>query len=408
MKIALYQPWIYLHGGLEKSLLELVTRSEHEWIVYTGHYEPENTFKEFANVDVRVLNPTTIKRTIGGTLRSALAVASQKLPLDADVDAVAVWCDGIGDLVTFRNHQLPLFNICSTPLRAAFDPVYEQMSLKNQGFVYSVAYKIFKHTFKLVDRLAWSYYDGVITTSTEVKNRIIKGKLCVDEDKMVMAYPGIAWQNDLSDISYQPFILLPGRIMWTKNIQLGIEAFIKANLPKPWKLVIAGFVDKKSQVYLSELKAKIPQGVNVEFVVSPTDEVLANLYKKAAFSLFTPLNEDWGIVPLESMNHAKAVIANKSGGPLESIIDGKTGYLLAINDVDSWAKAITELALNQEKCMMIGKQAHIHVKQFTWAEFVSRVDSALLSWANKKRAPLTTNAKSTTFNQTVSQKVSKS
>lgn len=121
MKIALYQPWIYLHGGLEKSLLELVTRSKHEWVVYTGYYDPAGTFKEFSNVDIRVLNPTTVKRTIGGTLKSAVQAARQKIPTD-DVDAIAVWCDGIGDLVALRNHDLPLFNICSTPLRAVFDP----------------------------------------------------------------------------------------------------------------------------------------------------------------------------------------------------------------------------------------------------------------------------------------------
>ena len=386
MKIALYQPWIYLYGGLEKSLLELVTRSEHEWIVYTGHYEPENTFKEFANVDVRVLNPTTVKRTIGGTLKSAFAVASQKIPVDADVDAVAVWCDGIGDLVTFRNHDLPLFNICSTPLRAAFDPIYERMSLQDQGLKYKIAYKAFKHAFRIVDRLAWRYYDGVITTSTEVKNRIIDGKLCVDEAKMEMAYPGIESRGDLSDISYEPFMLLPGRIMWTKNIQLGIAAFVKANLPKPWKLVVAGFVDRKSQLYLSELQALVPEGVAVEFVVSPTDEVLAELYRKAAFCLFTPLNEDWGIVPLEGMNHAKAVIANASGGPLESIAHGKTGYLLEVNNQSAWTEAILELALNQEKCVAMGKQAHEHVKQFTWDTFVSRVDKSIERWTKQKIA----------------------
>ena len=386
MKIALYQPWIYLYGGLEKSLLELVTRSEHEWVVYTGHYEPENTFKEFANVDVRVLNPTTVKRTIGGTLKSALAVANQKLPLDADVDAVAVWCDGIGDLVTFRNHNLPLFNICSTPLRAAFDPVYEQMSLKGQGLIYKLSYKIFKHAFRLVDRMAWRHYDGIITTSTEVKNRIIEGKLCVDEAKMKMAYPGVESRKDLSDISYEPFILLPGRIMWTKNIQLAIAAFMKANLPKPWKLVVAGFVDRKSQLYLSELKALVPKGVSVEFVVSPTDEVLAELYKNASFCLFTPLNEDWGIVPLEGMNHAKAVIANASGGPLESIAHGKTGFLLEVNNEAAWSDAIKTLASSSEKCIAMGKQAHEHVQQFTWDVFVSRVDQAIVDWSKLKNS----------------------
>lgn len=380
MKIALYQPWIYLHGGLEKSLLELVTRSEHEWVVYTGHYEPENTFKEFKNVDVRVLNSTTVKRTMGGALISALQVSRQVLPVDDDVDAIAVWCDGIGDLVTLRNRKLPLINICSTPLRAAFDPVYEQLALTGKSNPYKAAYKIFKTAFKNVDRLAWSYYDGIITTSTEVKNRIVSGKLCVDESKMVMAYPGIEWQSDISDVSYEPFMLIPGRIMWTKNIQQGIQAFIAADLPKPWKLVVAGFLDEKSQSYLLDMQKLVPKGVQVEFVISPSSEQLNELYRKASFCLFTPLNEDWGIVPLESMSYGKPVIANASGGPLESVIDGKTGFLHAPNDTVGWASSIRKLALNKELCISMGQYANVHVKKFTWESFVNTVDNAISYW----------------------------
>lgn len=386
MKIALYQPWIYLYGGLEKSLLELVTRSEHEWIVYTGHYEPENTFKEFKNVDVRVLNPTTVKRTIDGTLISAYQAITQKIPVDDDLDAIAVWCDGIGDLVTFRNRDLPLLNICSTPLRAAFDPVYESLALKNKSRLYGVLYKLFKHSYKLVDRLAWRHYDGVVTTSTEVKNRIIKGKLCTDESKMVMAYPGVEWKDDISDICYEPFILLPGRIMWTKNIQQGIQAFAAANLPKPWKLVVAGFLDAKSQQYIKDMQEIVPPGVDVEFVISPSSEQLENLYKTASFCLFTPLNEDWGIVPLESMSFAKPVIANASGGPLESVISGKTGFLCEPTNDSAWVNAIRDLALDRELCMSMGKEAYLHVKQYTWQNFVKTVDLSIVTWVKAKKA----------------------
>lgn len=386
MKIALYQPWIYLHGGLEKSLLELVTRSRHDWIVYTGYYEPQSTFREFSNVDVRVLKPTTVKRTIGGTLKSTFQVATQKLPIDDDVDAVAIWCDGIGDMATFRNHDLPLINICSTPLRAAFDPVYEALSLKNKPLHYRLAYKAFKSLFIAVDRVAWSYYDAIVTTSTEVKDRILIGQLCRDKKKMVMAYPGIDAKELTEEIAYEPFILLPGRIMWTKNIQQGIEAFIQAGLPTPWKLVVAGFVDSKSQSYLEKLKAMVPGGVTVEFVESPSDEQLTMLYQKAAFCLFTPLNEDWGIVPLEAMSYAKPVIANASGGPLESIEDQYTGFLLDADDREGWANAIRKLATDEALCQKMGKQAHLHVKRFTWNKFVSRVDNLIEKVVNNHAA----------------------
>lgn len=384
MKIALYQPWIYLHGGLEKSLLEVVTRSSHEWVVYTGHYEPENTFKEFEDVDVRVLNPTTVKRTIGGTFYSAYQAITTKIP-DEGFDAIVVWCDGIGDLIAFRNHDLPLFNICSTPLRAAFDPVYEEMSLDGKGVVYRLLYQAFKYAFRFVDRKAWSYYDGIITTSTEVKNRIIAGGLCTDESRMQMAYPGIEWHIDISKVSYEPFILLPGRIMWTKNIEQGIKAFILAQLPKPWKLVVAGFVDEKSQVYLQKLKDMVPKNVNVEFVISPSSEQLVDLYNRTSFCLFTPLNEDWGIVPLESMRYGKAVISNARGGPLESVIDGKTGFLHEPDDFDGWASSIRKLALDPALCLAMGQHANFHVRNFTWRRFVRRIDNSFTRWVKKKK-----------------------
>ena len=65
MKLALYHPWIYLHGGIERTILELVRRSQHEWIIFVGHYDPEGTFPGFADLDVRTLRATS------GTVRSA-------------------------------------------------------------------------------------------------------------------------------------------------------------------------------------------------------------------------------------------------------------------------------------------------------------------------------------------------
>jgi alpha-1,3/alpha-1,6-mannosyltransferase len=44
--------------------------------------------------------------------------------------------------------------------------------------------------------------------------------------------------------------------------------------------------------------------------------------------LYTPANEHFGIVPIEAMHLGCVVIACNSGGPLESIEDGETGFLL--------------------------------------------------------------------------------
>lgn len=66
--------------------------------------------------------------------------------------------------------------------------------------------------------------------------------------------------------------------------------------------------------------------------------------------LYTPTNEHFGIVPVEAMACGKLVLATNTGGPVESIKDGETGYLLT-SDPFKWSQRMKILLLpsNQEK-----------------------------------------------------------
>lgn len=378
MKIAMYQPWIYLYGGLERSILELIKHSRHEWTVYTGYYNPETTFPDFRHIDVRELGPLSVRRDIASVLSVGIKIFCQKIPLE-HYDAIVVWCDGMGDMSVFRNHSLPLFNICSTPLRAAFDPVYEKNAFKSRGIFGRIAYKAFKQLFKCVDRMAWQHYDGVIATSVEVRERIIKGKLYKNGSKMKLLHPGIDWHAYDESPVYEPYFLVPGRIMWTKNIELAIQAFQKAQLPENWKLIIAGFLDEKSRPYISSLKDIVNKNERILFEPSPSDTRLNELYQRAGAILFPPLNEDWGIVPLEAMANSKPVIANAAGGPLESIKNQETGWLLN-PDPDEWANILQWISCHENDVKKMGIAARKHAEKFDWRVFASGIDDALEQW----------------------------
>jgi glycosyltransferase involved in cell wall biosynthesis len=192
---------------------------------------------------------------------------------------------------------------------------------------------------------------------------------------MIVAYPGVEWQPAISIGRPEQIILLAGRIMWTKNIQQAIRAFLMAPPPQPWRLVIAGYVDEKSQIYLREL-TEIARHSRIEFHVNPTDADLARLYEKASFCVFTALNEDWGLVPLEAMAHGKCVIANARGGPAESVTDGETGLLVEPTD-QAWSEAICRLTSNPELAAYMGVQAHRRMSRYTWKRFAATVDRAL-------------------------------
>ena len=66
------------------------------------------------------------------------------------------------------------------------------------------------------------------------------------------------------------------------------------------------------------------------------------LLENTKILLYTPENEHFGIVPVEAMYMGCIAFACNSGGPLESVEDGITGYLMTPNS-EIWGKKITQI-----------------------------------------------------------------
>ena len=108
-----------------------------------------------------------------------------------------------------------------------------------------------------------------------------------------------------------------------------------ASLPP---LIISGGYDPRNLEiveYLKELEAlakSLHIEENTKFRPSVSDEERALLLQSAICVVYTPHREHFGIVPLEAMYAGSAVVAIKSGGPKETIVDGVTGILVDIAD----------------------------------------------------------------------------
>ena len=66
------------------------------------------------------------------------------------------------------------------------------------------------------------------------------------------------------------------------------------------------------------------------------------LLKAARLLVYTPSNEHFGIVPLEAMLAEVPVLAANNGGPLETIVDGDTGWLRSPEKVEEWTVVMQE------------------------------------------------------------------
>ncbi|WP_235185584.1 glycosyltransferase [Candidatus Acidianus copahuensis] len=84
---------------------------------------------------------------------------------------------------------------------------------------------------------------------------------------------------------------------------------------------------------------KVP---NAEFLGERvSDHELKRLYSSALFLIYPYDSEYFGYIPIEVMASGTPVLAFKySGGPSETIIDGKTGWL-AYGEKDLYYKAVT-------------------------------------------------------------------
>jgi len=374
MRVALYYPWIYLKGGAERAVYELVSRSRHQWTIYTNHFEPDATFPELGELDVVKLPEISVRRNVRSVMSAALTVVLQTIDVSSH-DRAVTFSEGLGNLVAMRL-KIPTTCVCLTPLKVIYDDVTNQrfFDAPRRGY-----YRPALAVYRAVDLHTWRHYDKVFCISETVRQRLLANHL-VEEDRIEVLHPGVDHERFSPRGRSEHLFLLPGRIMWQKNIELALESwrFFK---PHPsdsdYKLVIAGMVDVKSRPYVESLRRMVAWRDDVEFICSPDDETLHNLYGRALGVLFTAPSEDFGLVPLEAMACGKPVIAQHRGGPTETIIDGETGILTS-GEPRAFATAMKSLAgMDQIQLSTMQHEARARAVGFDWKYFVGRIDDHL-------------------------------
>jgi alpha-1,3/alpha-1,6-mannosyltransferase len=155
-----------------------------------------------------------------------------------------------------------------------------------------------------------------------------------------------------------------------KNLGLLIEAaaWLREHQPdvKLPHIIIAGGYDVKN-VENVEYRAELQQladrmQVKVDFRLSISDAMRAELLHTSLAVVYTPAGEHFGIVPLEAMYAGTPVVAVNSGGPVETIIDSTTGYLCEPTAA-SFGQALSKLLQNPSLAAAMGQAGRQHVQE---------------------------------------------
>jgi len=130
-------------------------------------------------------------------------------------------------------------------------------------------------------------------------------------------------------------------------------------------------------------------GSKVTFIRSFTDVQKSDLLRVCSAVIYTPQNEHFGIVPLECAAARRPVIACNSGGPLESVLQGKTGFLCEPTP-EAFATAMASLVTKTDLAVKMGTEGRLHVeKSFSRDNFSAVLEGILLNikktlWATRR------------------------
>lgn len=179
-------------------------------------------------------------------------------------------------------------------------------------------------------------------------------------------------ESDVLPWTKSGIILSINRFERKKDISLAIKAFASLSPEQRGKakLIIAGGYDNRVHenvsyhtdlVNLAEgapynLKTATAKTVVSALNTSPNAEVLfllsvpntlkEILLRSAKLLVYTPSNEHFGIVPLEAMLRGVPVLAANNGGPVETVVEGETGWLRDPSQTEEWAR-VMDRVLNQ-------------------------------------------------------------
>lgn len=248
---------------------------------------------------------------------------------------------------------------CHTPPRYAYDQL-ENYAKRFPAFMrpaFHLGIKIIQNSYKRnMDKM-----DVIVANSQAVAKRL--------KDYFNTTVPVIYPPCDLVTKIPLPrkpenYFISWARLEPMKRINILIEAFKK----RPEKtLVIASTGSLKEQL---EQQAKGYN--NIKFVGLISDEELSQYLAGALASIYIPINEDFGMTPIESMVAGTPTIGVKEGGLLETIEHMKTGYLCPANpSVDDVLKAID--TFTPDISLAMEKNCKENAKKFSKEQFISEM-----------------------------------
>lgn len=244
-----------------------------------------------------------------------------------------------------------------------FRQAYELDRTELGQFDESVEERAMRRKVQALDRVALAEATRLFSISQNVADRLERSTGLVAE-YLPPPPQDLRYRCD----GYGDFVLSVNRLDRAKRIDLLVEA---AALDPALEVVIAG--DGPDRARLEQVARDRGLNGRVRFAGRVSEDELADLYARCLAVYYAPVDEDYGMVPLEAFLSEKPVLTTTdAGGPLEVVADGRTGLVVS-PEADEIARAAGWLREHRDEAASYGRAGKVIAGAVTWDRAIERL-----------------------------------
>jgi glycosyltransferase involved in cell wall biosynthesis len=264
-----------------------------------------------------------------------------------------------------KKTNIPHVFYCCEPFRYFHDKKF----YSNASFFFKFSYMILGLVFKNIDILATQGANGIICISNFVKSKVKEtyGRDClvhhIGIDTSFEEIEGFNLKKILKIDSNKHIILALGLTHHLKGERQLIYIFnrIKSEI-KDTVLLIGGWKAKQNEKIMRKIASKLNiYHEDMMFYGFIEPKFLDSFYRGSSVTLYPSVDESYGYIPIESMKNGTPVVAFE-GGPSDTIIDGKTGFIIKNIDLDRFAAKAIEIIRNNSLRSELSKNSIEHIR----------------------------------------------
>ena len=241
-------------------------------------------------------------------------------------------------------------------------------------------------TVFMVQNLLWrrdmGAFDTLVTTSFAMKERLEAEGL----GPFRIIPNGCEEREARPPLGSEPRLAYAGRLSAEKGVDTLLRAFkrLLGHIPGA-RLEIVG--DGPLRDRLQELARRLGINDDVDFAGPlPTTEMERRLETAWVQAVPSKWDEPFGMVAIEAMMRGTAVLASNGGGLRDIVRTGETGLLVAHDNVEAWASALTHLLSDRDRCEAMGAAGRkVALDEYTVDHKIDRILSLYENLLNREQ-----------------------